>query len=114
MEHGMNDQDYIRKAVELADGWADNNWREIQGIPDGAGFVAPITEGYFPNNETFLDALAAQLVRQVDALNRYDVRISKRCTLMYDDPAMAAQWGSSDDNRTMNTIKVIVDSEVLK
>ena len=107
--------DYIRKAVELADGFevvADN--LAISGLR-----LLPCD----PDNphQVFLDALAAQLVRQICAISKYDVIISKDGTevfsgghvkgIEYDIETISM---SRSDDMTMNTIKAIVDSKVLE
>lgn len=92
----MTDQEIIRKAVELLDG-----------------------DHYFPTDTQWgLDALAAQLVRQVDALDRY--------AFGSDEAGWASVWDEMPSNferiaivdedvdRTMNTLKCIVDSGVLE
>lgn len=95
----MNNDDYIRKAVELADGWY------ITHIYDGEDIVAWTDRQYPPSfvlqsmDRWGLDALAAQLVRQVDALEGYWVK--NICCI-------------SGDDRTLNTIKAIVNSGVLE
>ncbi len=103
----MNGQDYIRKAVELADGF---EWNNAQTVKTPVGLL------FLHTNEMFKDALAAQLVRQVDASGRAD---------FYSVPdAAEVQWEyeNSDEldtsyikgpDRTMNTIRAIVDSGVL-
>lgn len=91
---------YIKCAVELADGWSPHGgWGDTALNCDSA-------------NQRALDALAAQLVRQVDALSEPtpDVIIHNGMThigWLHD----AKQSHGSD--RTMNTIKAIVDSGVL-
>ena len=85
---------YIRKAVELADGWdyyADDD-----------------------HDQGWLDMLAAQLVRQVDALDGFNFVSGQDCYSYVwracDDKAEMASYGP---DRTMNTIKAIVASGVL-
>ena len=108
----MDDQEYIRKAVELADGW--DFYTSIANIEDlVCGSL------YAPKDSTcMIDALAAQLVRQVDALTSrttisFDSNISlhNKVTTVTDDNGH--QYGNDDNDRTMNTIKAIVDSRVL-
>lgn len=96
----MNDEEYTREAVELADGFSETNWNfRVASLPESypthAGF-SPITQPA----QWFLDALAAQLVRQAYG---HCVRPIELCgPIHYDlhDP--------------MNTIQLIIDSEVLK
>ncbi len=111
----MTDQDYIRKAVELADGWSIPETPELTYC---APNFDPLCHGHFNDYvdempQWHKDALAAQLVRQVDGLSDYSgVRVRPDITeLFLDQGAMAIATG---DNRTMNTIKAIVDSKELK
>lgn len=105
----MTNQNYIRKAVELADGWIayDNSFL-------GGCYFAPHSYDRVP--QPVLDALAAQLVRQVDALpfeqegKTYFEVNNIRAHLCTDITETEAE-GS---DRTMNTIKSIVDSKVLE
>ena len=89
--------DYIRKAVELADGF---RWlhRDQVEIPDLNNAVLRPFE-----QQWFLDALAAQLVRQVDAV------LPQQDWLTLSRPF----YKTNGPDRTMNTIKAIVDSGVL-
>ena len=101
----MNDQDYIRKAVELADGWSISQ-KDI---------LTTAHHGYFGNIEDIeiLDALAAQLVRQVDALDDPWVTEYPRKSIIYSDSLCQHIAEVKGPDRTMNTIKAIVDSGVL-
>ena len=102
----MNDQDYIRKAVELADGtWFVQDSGEIQ-TPYMQ--VLPIDELM----QWDLDALAAQLVRQVDATEQYYVVVRDDQTEIRSCGAINKLEQGGD--RTMNTIKAVIDSGVLK
>jgi len=108
----MSDQDYIRKAVELADGWrwAGDTWYGPMLICDTR--IDTLLEDKW---RFLLDALAAQLVRQVDALEclyistghdaAHVIKISG-CTHI----GLKSVHGP---DRTMNTLKAIVDSKVL-
>ena len=112
----MTDEEYIRKAVELAHG----RW-EISDLT-GNAFVPPFYNSSYPLNtleQWHLDALAAQLVRQVDALAEqiHEVDISKGEVWVgtcdsYDGIKGIAKVRGPD--RTMNTIKAIVDSKALE
>ena len=108
----MNDQDYIRKAVELADGWNEGP----QGLAGGP--VMESRSGYKGSfrEQELLDALAAQLVRQVEGREQQSLWV-------FTDHSVVDFWvGGAAENRgyaegpdrTMNTIKAIVDSGVLK
>lgn len=102
--------DYIRKAVELADGWSG---------PNGVGQVVTSGGGYFGNidDQEILDALAAQLARQVDALgDDLHLEVHRGWTAMRKNGSsgwsdIAAAYGP---DRTMNTILTIIDSGVLE
>lgn len=90
----MTNQDYIRKAVELAD---DFDLSEKKGYCASFSFGVHVSDCL--DDEPALDALAAQLVRQ-----RYShivgTRLSHQEIHYSDDP--------------ITTIKAIVDSGVLK
>ncbi|KKM71033.1 hypothetical protein LCGC14_1434620 [marine sediment metagenome] len=106
----MNNQDYVRKAVKLADGWQLTNDEE---------YVIPPYGGYCPSimnfERLFFDALAAQLVRQVDALNNIDVDCyGERIYLRVWSGLHRKEVEVVGTNRTMNTIKAIVDASVLE
>jgi len=69
--------DLIRKAVELADGWEHNKQGDIYGPfgPIGYGLTIDLSQEE-------LDALAAQLVRQVDATD-YEIRMQSCATTIF-------------------------------
>jgi len=103
--------DYMRKAVELAYGWG---FTDDGYIHDHHGMVSM--------QQRDKDALAAQLVRQVDATEHYC--FDSNCdgaalvSQTWDDPN-PEHWKDIAffdvvDDRTMNTIKAIVDSGVLE
>ena len=102
--------DYIRKAVELADGFH----------VDSSGCHRTPRDNCV-EHQVYMDALAAQLVRQICAISKYDVIISKDGTevfsgghvkgIEYDIETISM---SRSDDMTMNTIKAIVDSKVLE
>ncbi len=104
----MTDQDYIKAGIELADGWSIKGDTGIYG-PDGfrMGWVdKPFQFG--------LDALAAQLVRQVDEHHEVFAKRTKThvCSALVDGGNSLAMQRGPD--RTMNTIKAVVDSGVLE
>ena len=114
----MSDQDYIRKAVELADGWrwAGDTWYGPMLICDTR--IDTLLEDKW---RFLLDALAAQLVRQVDTLREPDMRIiyfmvdGVGKAMVHDMTKLDFKVGECDGtDRTMNTIKAIVDSKVLE
>lgn len=110
----MTDQGYIRKAVELADGW---KW--IGRYDDGIDWAARAAEIEFErldtDNQFVRDALVAQLVRQADAIILYRVRIEPTGTFI-DHEGTGERIADSclAGGRTMNTTKVIVDSKILE
>ncbi len=100
--------DLIKRAVELADEWSHDG-DDVQ-TPDGdiLGDCVGIGDKM---PQTYLDALAAQLVRQVDNLFAHFVHIHPTRTRIYGDHGQNEVQGP---DRTMNTIKAIVDSGVLE
>ena len=116
--------DIIRKAVELADGWGTLSSEKLVGVKSTIG--KPLSINWLKEQAT-LDALAAQLVRQVDALcphyniyyhkwlegkqKQYTQLIGLRSSIMSYHEVLVEVEGN---DRTMNTIKVIVDSGVLE
>ena len=108
----MTDEEYIRKAVELADGWewCDGGFEDDNIIESLSGYRGSIIA-----TPELKDALAAQLVRQVDALETHRVESHAASVMVYEthypvNHAIAVRHGP---DRTMNTIKAIVDSGVL-
>ena len=120
------DNDTIRKAVSLADDLAW--WDDLQGnsfidYMDGA----TVLRTFAPDSQIILDYLAAQLVRQVDALEDLHVSIIPAGSEVWlqvwaHEPtgsvkrreAVRCIGSATGDDRTMNTIKAIVDSGVLE
>jgi hypothetical protein len=107
--------DYLRKAVELADGWRYKDGYIIVG----ERYYITINKKAFPVETTIgLDALAAQLVRQVDALDQFFVDSDRWGTVKVWAQNSGLGMGriakEKETARTMNTIKAIVDSGVLK
>ena len=110
----MKDEDYIKKAVELADRWfvTDANIVKATGI-------SPFHIGSTHFAQATIDALAAQLVRQVDAIEA--PKHPDRPSAFYSTPHECQVWMrgkvasvKTADDRTMNTIKAIIDSKVLE
>lgn len=113
----MSDTDYIRKAVELADGFQWRGETYLGRTNDPAILVDTPAGTTFPCDDQFmLDALAAQLVRQVDALDNYYVLSGHDGSQVeYEDELEAyCVCTTEGPDRTMNTIKAIVDSKVLE
>ncbi len=97
--------DYIRKAVELADGFSVN--RSDYLIEELAQFPIFAHTEMLP--QWFLGALAAQLVRQCDAAGK-DAGLYATVLIKELDQGECIDW---PPDRAMDTIKAIVDSEVL-
>lgn len=108
----MNNQEYIRKAAEIlgwemdADGWLYPPRDEVWGsLPSHVHWSWKWVQ----------DIIAAQLVRQVDALGPLECDVTAATTWIYcpsnDDASHPAVIGK---DRTMNTLRAIVDSGVLK
>lgn len=119
----MNDQEYIRKAIKLADNfdWSDRGYNGIWiEFPDGTEEVFQTSQGVLVISHPYLqqywlDALAAQLVRQVDALDTPDtVEVAHNAVWVGYRSKHNESWKRrKGTNRTMNTIRYIVDSGVL-
>lgn len=110
---------YIRKAVELADGFGAQGVEYV--LRDRFG-VALLTTLQSNPIQPFLDALAAQLVRQVDATHvaghvnpiaTYAVHVKPQSSKIH-GYSLSYVAVSDDNDRTLNTIKAIVDSKVLE
>ena len=97
----MKDKDYIKAGVELADGFS---------IAVGGLFQTP--RGNAVEYTVFNDALAAQLVRQVDALG-HDTKMGVGFCQILNARKSVLMAHVDGSDRTMNAIKVIVDSKVL-
>ena len=111
----MNDQDYIKTGAELADGWTwthtgDGKTLSTIKAPHGFRFYR-VNDGF---SQVGLDALAAQLVRQVDEHHEVFAKRTKThvCSALVDGGNSLAMQRGPD--RTMNTIKAVVDSGVLE
>lgn len=108
----MIDQDVLRKAVEYANGWFDRGsefWHQNFGH-------MPYSYMTLPGNEPMLDALAAQLVRQVDALDTavFECDVNGRARVLSKSseglPHWGGQWSERGPDRTENTITAIVQA----
>lgn len=121
----MNDQDIIRRGVELAPGWSithiydGEDWADLWNCDwsDEYPVVTFLIQDPTKSGHAGLDALAAELVRQVDET---DHDIVFRCDggteilhkSRYVDRPKSVCVEYSD--RTMNTIRAIVESRVLE
>lgn len=105
-------QETLIKAIEIADGfWGTDVYyapcTQLHIRADLVGRINTVTE------RVFKDALAAQLVRQVDATNNY-IDISTRTTVVQSPhPRKETLGRCSSPDRTENTIIAIVESGVL-
>ncbi len=117
----MTDNEYICKAVELAVGWNCDVANYCAVAPDGEYWHWACNTA---KGEIYRDALAAQLVRQVDALPAPSPDYVRRSIMgIWADSVSLIEFkgGSYDEtlietddaDRTMNTIKAVVDSGVL-
>ena len=107
----MTDEEIIRRGVELADGWRLLSRGQIETPVFNA--IAILIN----MDQLFLDALAAQLTRQVDALdNGFFIDITKHGADLYFGDALSEELvaGIAGPDRTMNTLRAIVESGVLE
>jgi hypothetical protein len=100
----MTDQDYIRKAVELADGW--DLFQDVDCL-----YIDVDGRTFEEDHQLILDALAAQLVRQVDAQGEEVWVCSTEVEITDMQDRLILIEGP---DRTLNTIKAIVESGVLE
>ena len=99
--------DTIKKAVELADGW------ELTGEIVYPPWTHASVAMHCSNPSTIImDALAAQLVRQVDALEHCEILTSPRQSYVIRHAKIESNAEGPD--RTENTVNCIVDSRVLE
>lgn len=111
----MKDRDYIHKAIELV-GWSTTrlgNQRIAVFIPTPYDITHVLRIGYL-DEQHIKDALRCELERQLDTTNRYYVSVSSKGSAIYDSYNAEQICIEQGDDRTMNTIKVIVDSKKLK
>ncbi len=103
----MTDSDYIRAAVELAEGWTAEPSRICV---NNAVFYIDLADGQW-----VIDALAAQLVRQVDAAPKIHFESGGvgQVNVWRESEPWNRRTHAEGPDRTMNTIKAIVDSGVL-
>ena len=89
----MTNEEYIRKAVELADGWSiAKNGAITLPQPNDDYIDWPLL--YLADSTSLgvlLDALAAQLTRQVDATN-FVIDIHEGCTTVWHDVDGKSYW----------------------
>ena len=118
-QEGKTNEDYIREAVELADGW--ELYIGIYG-DECAHDASRVMMGKL-ERQVVIDALAMQLARQVDALADMDngpvldSEFSGCCLIVAgsdDWHAGDCKAGPAKNDRAMNIIRAVVDSGVLK
>lgn len=114
----MTDQEYILKAVELADGWRLNQFgQDLIMVPGMA--IGHVVKAGDPH-AIVVDALAAQLRRQVNVTGKYVVHIEPHmvivCSISEKDGShrKVIETVADDGDESMNTIKAVVDSKVLE
>ncbi len=109
----MSNQNYIKRAVELAKHW----WGAGTEAFGPSNFHRPYASLKVdsPDTRFFLDALAAQLVRQIDALDTpHTIQVSHNRVWSGYRSKSAETWKiTQGPDRAMNTIKAIVNSSVL-
>lgn len=97
--------DRIKEAVELADGWSYSERGTI---------IDPDWRHHSNDHQQSLDAIAAQLVRQVDEMSiDHFIEFSSFGGAKVTSDHKAGRW-VIDKDRTENTINAILDSKVLK
>ena len=102
--------DYIRKAVELADGWIIHGLTGFS-TPQSGDDAALDDIGNMTQMEK--DALAAQLARQVDATSDAEIEVYRGVTSVWHSKLKNKRTDIRGQDRAMNTIKSVVDSKVL-
>jgi len=109
--------DVIRKAVELANGWKIHIHSDVDENVDPFETVIIWSAGVGSHKlsdpgQNILDALAAQLVRQVEKEGFSVWQLSGDVTIQ--DMSRHTIEQAVGPDRTMNTIKAIVDSGILE
>lgn len=111
----------LKKAVELADGWEwekSVHGNEMLTVAGGIDLEEhELVEYLWQIPRPFLDALAAQLVRQVDAIDGMVFSVNPYCVHVFKSDGsgkMIAMDSKHKDDRTENTINAIVESGVLE
>lgn len=110
----MNDTDYIKAGVELAEGWEPCLYEGTGEMY--AAEVFDIGDQVYPEEQHHKDALAAQLIRQVDAISTdklYFQSDTEDVTVHTGEEFVSPVIVAGPD-RSMNSIRAIVDSGVLK
>lgn len=101
----MNDKQIIQSAVELADGFEWDIERDVL-VSTQYGQLNMVHD-----EPMMLDHLAAQLVRQVDALGK---KRNGMCDVLIWQMKHEGECMDWPPDRTMNTLRAIVESGVLK
>lgn len=110
----MTDEEYLIAAARLT-GWVHTDeCGEYCELPDSPTSLY-LDDMAIHSAQWFKDALAAQLVRQVDATDDYLVKTFPHYSVVrrsrYENHYVVAEVRG--DDRAMNTIKAIVDAGVL-
>lgn len=104
-----------RRAVELADGWEWNWGRAFSEDVNGLHAFL-FDDDKNPPAQWHKDAIAAQLVRQVDALDDAGLTVwgDQVCEIRdYSGEERIIAKGNAGTDRTENTVNAILDSGVL-
>ena len=110
----LTDQEVIRKAVEQADGWT---WKDREPKEFAPGIITrPVPfittqSGYGSNGveeQEVLDALAAQLVRQVVSMEGFEVVVCNGEAAVM-SPTCECIGDAQGPDRTMNTLRCITE-----
>ncbi|NOX49200.1 MAG: hypothetical protein GXP16_01520 [Gammaproteobacteria bacterium] len=107
-------QEYMREGIGLADGFSIRSFHD-NGFVFGYGENDDLAYNFICGLDNlpkwFLPALASQLTDQVDALDDYSVSVDQfTATVLY---LQGEQLKIGGHDRSMNTIRVTVDSRVL-
>lgn len=116
----MNDQDYIRAGVELADGWELGGQKREVMPPDFNGVFSYVDD----LGQVLTDALAAQLRKQAQSDPHIVFKISVADSASYvemiiynpngDEESEPLRFVANETDEAMAFIKLIVDSKVLE
>lgn len=115
------DEQYLVEGIKLADGWSiapfhDNGW--VVTVPDEYDVDLRFHRGMETLPKWMIDAVAAQLRRQVDAMDNRWVRVDHISADIYTKVSGGRTDFSrvhfhGDDDRSLSVIKMIVNSKEL-
>jgi len=113
----MNKHDYIRAGVDIAEGFHFDGLTGFRWITNASGsaFRFPGQWALVPefHKDIFLDVLAAQLIRQFDKKDGFEIAVLPKSTTIRILRGSDKWLISKGPCRAMNTIKVIVESKLL-